>query len=365
MRMKVILVVLLGLAPLGSDLPAPAAVVGEASPAAIDIESECRSTDTAVPQQAEPPLVGDYEREVVLDVHVLLVGVDMGGAARIMDQVAGVFSPIGIKVRPTFETVDLEIHPEEDTSATGTVLSTSDSEAYIAASKEHLGGKRPWFADVVYTMVSRELESAVAGQADCVGGIVYPDAAFAVGETGTGTPSLERVSAKIAAHEIAHLLAAHHHFANCVEGNLEEPQYGDACTLMFNDVFFVSLLLSQLEAAVVRSYALDYADDTPTTPPATIERSITLKIGRKRVARGIVASASETEACTSLVDIAIERRNDADGSWTTVEDGSTYEDSTYRFALKDPGTYRVVAPEKELPDMDRCLAAVSPEVTVR
>lgn len=349
----------------------------------IDIESECSSLDTLVPQDYEAPLVGDYEKEVVLDVHVLMVGVDLEGAKKVMEQASTVYTPIGIRLSVTYESVDLKIDPKVDNSAMGQVISSSESRAYIQASKDHLGGQRPWFADVVYTMVGGELASSVAGQADCVGGIVYPDAAFAVGETDTSDDRYVRRSAVIAAHEIAHLLAAHHHFANCAEGNKEETvRYGQPCTLMFNDLFFISLGFSTLEAAVVRAYALEYADATPTSPPPppppsptpdpsgtpdetspespSIERSISLTIGERWRAKGAVdATGAGSTACRSNVAVILERRN-ASGAWVEKEVTYSDEDGRFLFRLSHRGTYRAKVDPSYTPEREHCPAATSP-----
>jgi hypothetical protein len=226
------------------------------SPHVIDKAEECDSLYTSAPERHELPVAGDYETPLALRVHVLMVGTPRSVAARVMRHVDDLYSSISIDVRPRFETVDLEISvPPTDPLAPP----TSESTEYIAASKEHLGGKRPAQADVVYTMIGGEIAGTVAGQADCVGGIAYDDAAFAVGEANWENAYYVRESAVIAAHEISHLLAAHHHFANCVEGNddIAEDRF-HPCTLMFNQVPPISLRFSTLEAAVVRRWALEY-----------------------------------------------------------------------------------------------------------
>ncbi len=217
-----------------------------------------------LPTRIENPGIGDYDTPVVLDVHLLLLGVTSTEADSIMAHVVDVYAPLNIGVMWTAEVVDLG---SRSGGSGGPLIDTTDSQALIDASKDHLGGVRPTWADVVYTMVGSEIASSVAGQADCVGGIVYPDAAFAVGEANTVDDFQTKVSGKIAAHEIAHLLAAHHHFANCVEGDPSDVLTDlTPCTLLFNDVGFISLKFSTLEGAVVRRYAVDYADNTPTAP---------------------------------------------------------------------------------------------------
>lgn len=150
---------------------------------------------------------------------------------------------------------------------------TTDSQTIIDLSKEQFGGTRPKGFDVVYVltdldMTAPEIGAAVAGQADCIGGIRYDQHAFAVGEI----PPYENLelgpltfyyaaTSKIAAHEIGHLMGAHHHYQDCVEGIPTELDQGEVspCTLMTNAVDFQSLNFSLIEAAVVRGHALDYA----------------------------------------------------------------------------------------------------------
>jgi hypothetical protein len=60
---------------------------------------------------------------------------------------------------------------------------------------------------------------------------------------------------------MGHLMGAHHHYANCVEGNLSSDGPNDLspCTLMFNSVNYASLSFGTLEGAVVRGHAVSYA----------------------------------------------------------------------------------------------------------
>ncbi len=68
-------------------------------------------------------------------------------------------------------------------------------------------------------------------------------------------------TAEVMAHEIGHLMGAHHHYANPVEGNLTSAGPNDLspATLMFNAVNFASLNFSAVNASVVRGYAVNYA----------------------------------------------------------------------------------------------------------
>jgi hypothetical protein len=68
------------------------------------------------------------------------------------------------------------------------------------------------------------------------------------------------VHPEVAAHELGHLMGAHHHYANCVEGNLTgEASDLSPCTLMFNYIDLQSLNFSVLEGVTVRGHAVKYA----------------------------------------------------------------------------------------------------------
>ena len=96
----------------------------------------------------------------------------------------------------------------------------------------------------------------------------FPDRAFAVGEDITENrplgPFVTTVNgtAVVAAHEIGHLMGAHHHYANCVEGIRPDELLGlelTPCTLMFNAVNPASLRFSSVNGPVVRGHAVNYA----------------------------------------------------------------------------------------------------------
>jgi hypothetical protein len=65
---------------------------------------------------------------------------------------------------------------------------------------------------------------------------------------------------EIAAHELGHLMGAHHHYANCVEGVLQgEANDLSPCSLMFNFVDFQSLNFALVNTTVVRGHAVEFA----------------------------------------------------------------------------------------------------------
>ena len=185
-------------------------------------------------------------------VLVLLDGVHPNRAAEFMAQARDAYAPLGL---------DLTVARYEKVSLEGV-----DAPGLIDQSRQHLGGVRPAWAHLVYTLTSKNLSSgafgdALAGQADCIGGIAFADSAFAIGEASTefsaDTPVL------VAAHELGHLLGAHHHYANCAESLVAFQNF---CTLMINDVGLASLQFSSLNGAIVRGHAEEYAPPLPPVP---------------------------------------------------------------------------------------------------
>ncbi|HVE74337.1 MAG TPA: zinc-dependent metalloprotease family protein [Mycobacteriales bacterium] len=153
---------------------------------------------------------------------------------------------------------------------------TDDPEKIIALAKTQLGGKRRGDVDVVYVVTDRDLRvagfgNAVAGLADCIGGVALPDRAFAVGETGVLTDDGGRgigpvtfykdLTAKIAAHEIGHLFGGHHHYQECGTAAPTAVGRGELgpCTLMTNAADFQTFPFSTLNSIVVRGHAEKWA----------------------------------------------------------------------------------------------------------
>lgn len=228
--------------------------------ASRDVPTE--ATDPVSCLQPTPATVGvagvtDSGQTVSLDVAVLLDGVDLGLGNQIMTKAAEAYAPLG---------VNLNVVSYKSVSFTGT-----EGADQIQQAKNFYGGRRPAGADLVFVLTSKDITDAgdtgLAGLADCIGGVRFPTRAFAVGEAvgiepfNVG-PFIFEVDAhpEIAAHEMGHLMGAHHHYANCVEGLLQgEVTDVSPCTLMFNFVDFQSLNFSQLNRAVVRGHAVQYA----------------------------------------------------------------------------------------------------------
>lgn len=196
---------------------------------------------------------------VSLDVAVLVDGNLPIDAQRVVTTAARPYGSLGITVNPTYRRVSFR-----GASATG----------LVNQARSLLGGSRPPGIDVVLVLTAKDVEAggdrSVAGMADCIGGVGVPNRGFAVSEVfdpenesfGVGPLTLfANLSAKVAAHEIGHLLGAEHHFANCVEGipsSLTQLKL-QPCTLMFNSVDVASLNFSTVNGQIVRGHAEAYA----------------------------------------------------------------------------------------------------------
>lgn len=210
----------------------------------------------------------DTGQPIELSVMMLLDGTDAAVAKELMARAAQSYAQRNIQ---------LVLKRTRAVSFTSTT-----SSGLIEESKAFLGGVRPNGIDIVGTLTNKTMQAfaagfTVVGQADCIGGIRYPDRSFFVAtdirsiedpQTGTsGTlnqlgfnPNVA-AAAEVLSHEMGHLMGAHHHYANCVEGNLSSDGPNDLspCTLMFNSVNFASLSFGTAEGVVVRGHAAAFA----------------------------------------------------------------------------------------------------------
>ena len=235
----------------GASYDGRAAVVKSSEAAPIDEEHECLEPVPAA--TATDHLTGGPQLD--LAVHVLVDGPTTARATEIFTTAARSYEPLATTLRAvTYEQV----------SFTG-----DDAQGLIDQAKAHFGGARPAGADLVYVFTNKDIQAggntAVAGLADCIGGVRFDDTAFGVGEdfgpSEQDDPLQRNGTAKVLAHELGHLMGAHHHYANCVEGNTSEvgePEVSP-CTLMINAVNVASLNFSSLNGAVVRGHATEYA----------------------------------------------------------------------------------------------------------
>lgn len=231
----------------------------------VDAVRECLE---AVPEEVMLPVL-DSGQMVELSVLLLLDGTDAAVAKQVMARAAESYRPLNIS---------LVLKGTKTVSYTTTV-----SDQLIAAAKASVGGKPPKGIDLVGVFTTKEMQAAtggagtVVGQADCIGGVRWDDTSFFVvsdirdienpttGNTGTlnslGLNPNVDATAEVMAHEMGHLMGAHHHYSNCVEGNLTSAGPSDVspCTLMFPAVNFASLNFAALEGSTVRGHAVKHA----------------------------------------------------------------------------------------------------------
>lgn len=219
-----------------------------------DVEQEC---GPQAPAQFALRGVTDDGGTVSVDLLVLLdEKATKSVAQRIFAEAARSYEPLGIKLRvAAYRTVKLR---------------GRDTPSLISQSKALVGGAVPKGIDVVYTLTTKSpltvLDQPIAGgQADCIGGIRFQNRSFVVGAIVEPVPIGPLTfhvysSARVAAHEIGHLLGGQHQMANCIEGTADfATDDPTPCTLMSEAADFDSRHFGTLESAVVRGYAAAYA----------------------------------------------------------------------------------------------------------
>ena len=231
-----------------------------------DPETDCLE---AVPENVALPVLDTGER-VELSVMLLLDGTDAAVAQQVMARAAESYREFGI---------DLVLKKVKTVAFTNLM-----SDQLIEDAKTAVGYVPPKGIDLVGVFTNKSMQAltatgvgTVVGQADCIGGVRYDQHSFFVvsdiraienpttGNTGTlnslGLNVNVDATAEVMAHEIGHLMGAHHHYANCVEGMLTSAAPNDVspCTLMFNAVNGASLNFGALSGAVVRGHAVNHA----------------------------------------------------------------------------------------------------------
>lgn len=257
----------LGAALLVAATPSRGATPGLGLPFDEDEQAPCDLVETFVPGAVGTDHV--LGPELTLRVKVVVdtgSGITTATASKYLGkdpQLA--YDGVNVKLRLSYGTMNLGV-------GTGQI----DGNDAMDRLKSAHGGQRPGGVDLVYLLTAADLTSGttgsgLAGRADCIGGIRYPQFAFAIGEVSkydANEASLLRSpksTAKIFAHEIGHLLGAHHHYANCAERSTADAlQPGEAsyvCSLMINDVGLASLNFSTVNDAVVRGHVSEFSRD--------------------------------------------------------------------------------------------------------
>lgn len=247
------------------------AVVGDVRRPIFDIEEDC----SALPPAAYSiPGISDDDHTVVVDLLILLDGVKQTRARQLLTKAASAYADLNIELAPrAFRRLRLVA----DASASAGGRPTIEVQRAIAAAKALVGGKRPDGVDIVHVLTNKDLTlptygAATMGAAECAGGIQWDDKAFSISEDpgqdeySLDAPGLTQVMdapAEVVAHEIGHLLGGLHQQANCVQGlDPADAAQADpsACTVMVDAVDLASLRFGVVESAVIRGYAVEFAD---------------------------------------------------------------------------------------------------------
>jgi hypothetical protein len=230
------------------------------------IDSEITCDTTVLSGENYPDTIGiagvtDGGERIELSVTLLLDGIDPALALNIMEIAKQSYAPLSIDL------VLKEMRP-------ATIISTVSGDI-IQEAKDLTGGAPPAGSDIVGVLTTKEMQSAtggagtVLGQADCIGGIRAPYNSYFVATVGPEDPfdlggfllSVDQ-GPETVAHEMGHLMGAHHHYGNCAEGvSPEDAERSDIspCDLMFPSVEPLSLNFAAFPGAVVRGHAVDYA----------------------------------------------------------------------------------------------------------
>ncbi len=238
-------------------------------PRVFDVEQDCAEL---VPESYSLNGVTDDGASVRLDIALLVDRVPAERARELVARAASAYSPLDVDLRVA-SLRRVSIKP--DAAATATQRASIDGGRLLEQAKRFVGGQRPAHIDVVHVVTSKDVTlpgygRTPIGVAECVGGVRYDDRAFSASEDGPDVYSLDAAGlsnfrdapAKAVAHELGHLLGAHHHYKSCVEGvDPSDVTAGEPspCTVMSDVVDVASLRFGLLEAAVVRGHALDYA----------------------------------------------------------------------------------------------------------
>lgn len=233
-------------------LPAPARAAVVRDAAVIDRGAEdCTSSIT--PEVVPPPAV-TTEPELPLEVRVMAEAAHLAQAKEHLAVTRGIFDRIGIRLKVRYDVVV----PPAEWEVSGYQLHYDEIFDFM---RSHYGGGRPAGVDLVY-FITRFWDGGIA---DCVGGVRSPTSAFALGSIDyelmgeVAVPTADE--GVIAAHELGHLLGAHHHYSNCTEALPSGGLRGDfnPCTTMSPLAATASTTFGLLERSYVRYYTATYA----------------------------------------------------------------------------------------------------------
>ena len=205
---------------------------------------------------------------------VLLDGVKKTRAQDLLEAAGSAYARLNVAlVATTYKRISIVA----DKPATDQTRPQVDAGNALSQAKAFFGGTRPDGSDVVHVFTNKDITLPSYGRtpmgvAECAGGVQYDDKAFAISEDpgadtysidGAGLTAIKDAPAEAVAHEIGHLLGGLHEQKSCVEGAApEDVQNRDPspCSVMSDVIDLASLRFGAVEAAVIRGYALRFAD---------------------------------------------------------------------------------------------------------
>lgn len=218
----------------------------------LDLEEDCLQ----IPPEDTPPLALDTSEPLSLKVRVLIEEADRDLAKSYIRESIKAFSRIGIEMKVRLKPV---VPPSEWPN--GQLQGPGRDQIFEWMKSLFPGGVRPKNTDVVYYMT----RYWAGGVADCIGGVRFADRAFAFGSIDYATEGVVPMptvnEGHIAAHELGHLLGAHHHYATCGEATVRAAAETEAaaCSTMFPLAAGISGFFGATEASFIRHYAREYA----------------------------------------------------------------------------------------------------------
>lgn len=146
--------------------------------------------------------------------------------------------------------LDLDVRVvAQDIDASGSVYTSNNPSNLLSQARGKWMGN-PLHRHDVQVLLDRDFSGSTVGMANCIGGIHSRSLHYTVTQT---LHFSEFKSTMITAHEIGHMLSAHHHYSNCAEVLAVSTQ---TCTIMVPDLGLASnkVVFSVPSTASIRGY---------------------------------------------------------------------------------------------------------------